>query len=405
MRVGDAAALGPRVGRSGGEGARTIAGSRSRSPQRARRRAARRARDRVARRARRAPRAARRPRRGSCKAPWTAAGRDRAHGAGPRIDRRAAGRDLRRMLERLGALVFEPWLDRVARLRRVRAASRDGRVNVAARRTRCSPTRAAGSSASTSTPPPLDRDEHARCSTHAIAGVGAALARAGYARAVHDRRVRVSRRRRAPAPPAVRAQRAPHVRPRRARAAHAARRTRARLRSAAPKAPASSSTIRSRRRGSTTDLRQFDPDRARARPGRHGRPTTTSLIDAGECSSCSTKINARAPATAATAATAATRTTRPKRPRWWAAAAGWPFRRAAGAAPTAASIDRQYRSVAQIRRGQARYHRARAPEGTTRTARPRWWAAAAGWPFKGRGAAPTAASVEAALTRQPPSTT
>jgi hypothetical protein len=46
-----------------------------------------------------------------CKARWTAAGRDRAHGAGA-----AEGelrRRLARMLERLGALVFEPWLDRV----------------------------------------------------------------------------------------------------------------------------------------------------------------------------------------------------------------------------------------------------------------------------------------------------
>jgi len=47
-----------------------------------------------------------------CKARWTAAGRDRVHGLGP------AEGELRvrlgRMLERLGPLVFEPWLDRLA---------------------------------------------------------------------------------------------------------------------------------------------------------------------------------------------------------------------------------------------------------------------------------------------------
>jgi hypothetical protein len=50
-----------------------------------------------------------------CKARWTAAGRDRARGAGCTV-----GGELRtrigRMLERLGPLVFEPWLDRVADL-------------------------------------------------------------------------------------------------------------------------------------------------------------------------------------------------------------------------------------------------------------------------------------------------
>ncbi len=48
-----------------------------------------------------------------CKARWTAAGRDRARGAGGTV-----GGELRaqigRMFERFGSLVFEPWLDRVA---------------------------------------------------------------------------------------------------------------------------------------------------------------------------------------------------------------------------------------------------------------------------------------------------
>ena len=50
-----------------------------------------------------------------CKARWTAAGRDRAHGAGSRIDGPLRTR-LARMLERFGPLVFEPWLDRIADL-------------------------------------------------------------------------------------------------------------------------------------------------------------------------------------------------------------------------------------------------------------------------------------------------
>jgi hypothetical protein len=48
-----------------------------------------------------------------CKARWTAAGRDRARGAGDRLDGELRTR-IARMLARLGPLVFEPWLDRVA---------------------------------------------------------------------------------------------------------------------------------------------------------------------------------------------------------------------------------------------------------------------------------------------------
>ena len=50
-----------------------------------------------------------------CKARWTAAGRDRAHGTGATIAGELRVR-LGRMFERFGPLVFEPWLDRVADL-------------------------------------------------------------------------------------------------------------------------------------------------------------------------------------------------------------------------------------------------------------------------------------------------
>ena len=51
-------------------------------------------------------------RRWVCKAPWTAAGRDRAHGQGEVADGELRVH-LGRMLERFGALTFEPWLDRM----------------------------------------------------------------------------------------------------------------------------------------------------------------------------------------------------------------------------------------------------------------------------------------------------
>jgi hypothetical protein len=50
-----------------------------------------------------------------CKARWTSAGRDRAHGTGDRVEGELRAR-LGRMLARFGPLVFEPWLDRIADL-------------------------------------------------------------------------------------------------------------------------------------------------------------------------------------------------------------------------------------------------------------------------------------------------
>jgi hypothetical protein len=65
-----------------------------------------------------------------CKARWTAAGRDRAHGTG-RVDGELRAR-LRRLLERFGPLVLEPWLDRVVDLGICGEIAPDGQVSVAA---------------------------------------------------------------------------------------------------------------------------------------------------------------------------------------------------------------------------------------------------------------------------------
>ncbi|HEY5950637.1 MAG TPA: hypothetical protein VIV40_34330 [Kofleriaceae bacterium] len=62
-----------------------------------------------------------------CKAPWTAAGRDRAHGEGNTVsgEQRVY---ITRLLERFGALLFEPWLDRVLDIGVCAYLLPDGRV-------------------------------------------------------------------------------------------------------------------------------------------------------------------------------------------------------------------------------------------------------------------------------------
>jgi len=66
-----------------------------------------------------------------CKARWTAAGRDRAHGTGAVIAGELRVR-LGRMFERFGPLVFEPWLDRVADLGVCGEIEPSGAVTIAA---------------------------------------------------------------------------------------------------------------------------------------------------------------------------------------------------------------------------------------------------------------------------------
>ena len=62
-----------------------------------------------------------------CKAPWTAAGRDRAFGEGSTVsgEQRVY---ITRLLERFGAVVFEPWLDRVLDIGVCAQLDAEGRV-------------------------------------------------------------------------------------------------------------------------------------------------------------------------------------------------------------------------------------------------------------------------------------
>ena len=63
-----------------------------------------------------------------CKARWTAAGRDRARGAGPLLGELRTR--ITRMLARFRPLVFEPWLDRVADLGVCGEIAADGAIFV-----------------------------------------------------------------------------------------------------------------------------------------------------------------------------------------------------------------------------------------------------------------------------------
>jgi hypothetical protein len=65
------------------------------------------------------------------KARWTAAGRDRARGSGGEVTGELR-RQIARLLERFGPLVFEPWLDRVADLGVCGEIAADGTIAITA---------------------------------------------------------------------------------------------------------------------------------------------------------------------------------------------------------------------------------------------------------------------------------
>lgn len=110
-----------------------------------------------------------------CKAPWTAAGRDRVRGSGGVYDRSK----LARLLRIFGALVYEPWLDRVLDVGVCGRIGADGRVTIEPPHRLL--TTAHGGFAGIFVPAStLDVANHDRL-VEVVDGVGAALARAGYA--------------------------------------------------------------------------------------------------------------------------------------------------------------------------------------------------------------------------------
>ncbi len=64
-----------------------------------------------------------------CKAPWTCAGRSRSFGTGDVVSADAAA-SFQRLVAQHGALVFEPWLDRIADYGVVGAVDASGRVDL-----------------------------------------------------------------------------------------------------------------------------------------------------------------------------------------------------------------------------------------------------------------------------------
>lgn len=111
-----------------------------------------------------------------CKARWTAAGRDRARGAGA-----ATGEPrtrLARMLERFGPLVLEPWLDRVDDLGVCGEITAGGDVVVAEpHRLRSDPR---GGFLGIEVAPPVDRAIAERLHEVARAAAGLLATRTGY---------------------------------------------------------------------------------------------------------------------------------------------------------------------------------------------------------------------------------
>ncbi|MDB4952904.1 MAG: hypothetical protein JWO36_473 [Myxococcales bacterium] len=111
-----------------------------------------------------------------CKAPWTSAGRDRAHGQD------AATGDTRiylgRMLERFGELVFEPWMDRMFDVGVCAMLAATGEVSTRAPHTLlCDPR--GGFAGIDLAPPPLTDPERALLD-RTVAEVGSALAAIAY---------------------------------------------------------------------------------------------------------------------------------------------------------------------------------------------------------------------------------
>ena len=112
-----------------------------------------------------------------CKAPWTAAGRDRCRGTGaPTAEQRAR---IGRLLARSGALVLEPWCDRIVDAGVCARVAVDGAVTAHPPHTLIANARG-GFLGIDLSPPALEPAERARLS-ELVAAAGAALAALGYA--------------------------------------------------------------------------------------------------------------------------------------------------------------------------------------------------------------------------------
>ncbi|HEU4662580.1 MAG TPA: hypothetical protein VFS55_00975 [Dokdonella sp.] len=121
--------------------------------------------------------AATQPARWVCKAPWTAAGRDRAHGEGTTLSG-----ELRvyvgRLIDRCGAVLYEPWLDRVLDLGVCAELRPDGRIAAQAPHTLLSDARGGFLGIDLAPPALDDADRDVLAAT--VDAAGAALHGLGY---------------------------------------------------------------------------------------------------------------------------------------------------------------------------------------------------------------------------------
>jgi hypothetical protein len=111
-----------------------------------------------------------------CKAPLSAAGRDRVVGRGRAIEGECA-RAIDRLLRRFAALTFEPWLARICDLGVCAIVDPDRVIQRPPHTLLTTPL--GGFSGISLTPPTLSPDHHAQL-THTVTAVGEALRDAGY---------------------------------------------------------------------------------------------------------------------------------------------------------------------------------------------------------------------------------
>jgi len=112
-----------------------------------------------------------------CKAPWTAAGRDRCRGAGPPTAEQRTR--LERLLARSGELVLEPWCERIVDVGVCATVAPSGEVTAHPAHTLLADARG-GFVGIDLAPPPLEPAELARLA-ELVTAAGRALAELGYA--------------------------------------------------------------------------------------------------------------------------------------------------------------------------------------------------------------------------------